>query len=319
MKSLRLLVVLAVSACGSNDPSGTEAADAGLEIDASLPESVACEGKIAQPEDSEWTIVSGGIERTLRVHVPASYDPSAGVPLVFSFHGFTSNAFQQQLLGGMDDKSDIEGFISVHPNGTGLPIGWNAGECCGQALENGVDDVQFVRDMLSELETRLCIDSTRVYATGMSNGGFLSHRLACDLSDRIAAIGPVAGPSVQLVCQPTRPVPVAHFHGTLDVVVPYAGNPSVSFPPVEDSIASWAQRNGCGTSTNEVFNVGDSICQAYTECPAHGEVILCTVDGGGHTWPGGLPVPALGKTTTSLNATDFMWDFFERQQLIIGD
>lgn len=321
MKSLRLLLVLALYACGGGDaPTGAdESSDAGLAVDASFPQVVACEGKIAQPEDSEWTIVSGGKERTLLVHVPASYDASTGVPLVLNFHGYTSSATQQQLLASMDDKSDTEGFISVHPNGTGVPSSWNAGECCGQAQADGVDDVQFVRDMLSELENRLCIDSTRIYATGMSNGGFLSHRLGCELSDKIAAIGPVAGHLVQLACEPARPVPVAHFHGTLDTLVPYAGNASLSFPPVEESIASWAQRNGCGTTTEEVFNVGDSLCRAYVDCPEGGEVILCAVDGGGHTWPGGLAVPTLGKTTTSLSATDFMWDFFQRQQLVIGD
>lgn len=307
--------LLALAACSDNPQSTLENDATTAESDSNVSPIPSCSQMIAQPLDSDWTIVSGGIERTLHVHVPAQYNPAVPTPLVFNFHGFTSNGAQQRLLSGMDGKADQEGFISVHANGTGVPASWNAGACCGYAQENQIDDVQFVRDMLTELENRLCVDATRIYATGMSNGGFLSHRLACDLSDRIAAIAPVAGPSVLATCQPSRPVPVLHFHGGQDLVVPYLGSTSLGFPPVEANIAAWAQRNGCSEDIEEVLVQGDASCIAYSECPAGGEVVLCTIDGGGHTWPGGLPVPALGKTSTDISATDFMWDFLKEHQL----
>lgn len=309
---------IAATACGTDSATpGQEAGDAGPDA-AGNSVAASCEGRITQPVDSDWTIVSGGIERNLQVHVPAQYDPTAPTPLVLNFHGFTSNASQQRLLSRMDAKADTEGFIAVYPNGTGSPQSWNADVCCGDAQQNQIDDVQFVRDMLSELENRLCIDTTRIYATGMSNGGFMSHRLACELSDRIAAIAPVAGHALQLTCDPTRPVPVAHFHGDLDTVVPYAGSAGLGFPPVPDSIAAWAERNGCSSTTQEVFQEGDSLCVEYSTCPAGGEVILCTVEDGGHTWPGGVPVPTLGKTTSDLSATDFMWEFFQDKQRLLA-
>ncbi|MBT8495355.1 MAG: alpha/beta fold hydrolase [Deltaproteobacteria bacterium] len=273
-----------------------------------------CEGKVDQPADSVWTITSGDLTREFRVHVPEGYDPSMRYPVVLNFHGFTSNSWQQVALSGMNDKADEAGFIAVHPDGVGLSQSWNAGVCCGTAASQEVDDVQFVRDMLDDLSTRLCVDDSRIYATGMSNGGFLSHRLACELPDRIAAIAPVAG--VMGIpfetCDPGKPVPVMHFHGTWDTLVPYDGNLTQGMPSVEETVAAWAERNGCSTATSETFRSGDSVCQSFEGCPSSGAVSYCTVDGGGHTWPGGLPVPAMGKTTNELSATDAMWDFFSR-------
>jgi polyhydroxybutyrate depolymerase len=272
---------------------------------------VTCTGKAAQPLDATWTISSGGVDRTFDVHVPASYDPTHRTPVVLDFHGYSSNAAQENLLSGMDAKSDDAGFIAVHPQGTGVTPSWNAGVCCGEAAANGVDDVAFVGDLLDELESRLCVDPTRVYATGMSNGAFLSHRLGCELADRIAAIAPVAGVVGVATCAPSRPIAVMHFHGTADTLVPYDGNPSMGFASVADSFSGWADRDGCTGTPTETFAKGDSSCQTYAQCAGGVEVTLCTVTGGGHTWPGGVPVPSLGYTTTDLSATDAMWTFFQ--------
>jgi polyhydroxybutyrate depolymerase len=232
------------------------------------------------------------------------------MPVVLNFHGFTSDEKQQQLLSGMNTKSDVAGFIAVHPRGTGVPLSWNAGACCGQASMEGVDDVRFVREMLDRLETELCVDGKRVYATGMSNGGFLSHRLACELSDRIAAVAPVAGVLGVSRCTPPRAVPVMQFHGTLDPLVPYNGEPVKGFPSVATTIDGWAARNACSPEVIESYRKVDTHCATHNKCPGDATVTLCTVDGGGHTWPGGLPVPSLGHTTSYLSATDAMWEFF---------
>jgi polyhydroxybutyrate depolymerase len=271
-----------------------------------------CTGKMAQPLDATWMISFGGLTRSFDVHVPASYDPQKPTPVVLNFHGYTSNSSQENMLSNMDAKSDAEGFIAVHPQGTGTSPSWNAGACCGEAVTNKVDDVGFVGAMLDKLEADLCVDASRVFATGMSNGGFLSHRLGCELADRIAAVAPVAGVLGIPTCTPSRPIAVMHFHGTADPLVPYNGNMQMGFPSVPDTWHGWATRNGCTDQPFMSFMKGDSSCQTYKQCGGGVETILCTVQNGGHTWPGGLPVPSLGNTTTDLSATDAMWDFFQR-------
>jgi len=274
-----------------------------------------CTGKMPQPLDATRTIMFGGMSRTFDVHVPSSYDPSKPTPVVLNFHGYTSNSSQENLLSNMNAKSDVVGFIAVHPNGTGSSPSWNAGACCGEAVTNKVDDVGFVGAMLDQLESDLCVDTARVFATGMSNGGFLSHRLACELANRIAAVAPVAGVLGIPTCNPARPIGVMHFHGTADMLVPYNGNPNMGFPSVPDTFAAWGMRDGCIDQPSMTYQKADSSCQTYKQCTGGVEVTLCTVQNGGHTWPGGLQVPSLGYTTTNLSATDSMWDFFTKHPL----
>jgi len=287
---------------GQGMDAGSAAPDAGTTTPSS------CNGLRPQPLDADWTIQSGGMARVAHVHVPASYDPTRPIPVVLNFHGYTSDGTQQELLSNMIAKADAAGFVAVHPEG--YHNSWNAGACCGDAASMKLDDVQFVRDLLDALEHDVCVDAKRVYATGMSNGGFLSHRLACELSDRIAAVAPVAGVLGISSCTPGRPVPVMHFHGTADMLVPYDGDPSLGFPSVPDTFAGWQQRDGCIGSPVQTFSQGDSQCHTYEQCAGGVEVTLCTVTGGGHTWPGGTPVPSLGWTTPYLSATDAMWAFF---------
>ncbi len=278
-------------------------------VDAAV--SATCVGKSAQPLDATWTVSSKGTGRTARVHVPTSYDPTKRAAVVLNFHGYTSNAAEQELLSQMTPKADKEGFVVVYPEG--LSNSWNAGGCCGTSMSSGVDDVAFVSDLLDALGTKLCVDAHRVFATGMSNGGFLSHRLGCDLSMRIAAIAPVAGVLAPAACDAKRAVPVMDFHGTADSVVPYAGN--ASYSSAADTIAAWAKRNGCAGQPVETFRKGDAHCATYATCVDRATTTLCTIDNGGHTWPGGLPIPALGVTTTNLSATDAMWTFFTEHPL----
>lgn len=272
------------------------------------PTNAKCTGKTGQPLDSTWTLPFHGEDRTFQVHVPASYDPIKPTPLVMNFHGYSSDAAQEELLSRMIDKSNAEGFVTVHAQGHANS--WNAGACCGDAAAKGIDDVGFVSAMLDALEEKLCVDAKRVFATGMSNGGFLSHRLACDLSDRIAAVAPVAGVLGIAECHPKRAVPVMHFHGTADSLVPYDGSASLGFPAVQKTFADWATRDGCIGTPIESFKNVDAHCSTYSSCSGGAEVTLCTVDGGGHTWPGGTPIPSLGYTTPWLSATDRMWSFF---------
>lgn len=279
------------------------------------PAAAACTGKEALTGDLDWTLKIGGTDRIAHVHVPKGYDRTKGTPVVLNFHGYTSNGSQQNLLAHMTDKADSAGFIAVHPEGTGSTPSWNAGACCGDAAANAVDDVGFVSKLIDELESKLCVDAHRVFATGMSNGGFLSHRLACELSTRIAAVAPVAGLLAIPTCNPTRPMSVFQFHGTLDPLVPYDGSPSMGFPSVLQTMSGWATRTGCSVTPRETSKKGDVTCTTYDGCKGGAEVSLCTVTGGGHTWPGGLPVPSLGYTTMDIVATDAMWDFFVKHPL----
>jgi polyhydroxybutyrate depolymerase len=296
MKKLVLLLSLCSAAC----------LEVSVPPPSELPDDPCAPGAAISTGGSE-TIDVGGVSRAYKVHVPPSYDGSP-IPVVLNFHGLNSNGFQQELLTQMSVLSDSENFIVAYPDGIGQS--WNAGECCDPAHSTGVDDIAFVNAMLDDISSDYCVDQKRVYATGMSNGGLMSHRLGCELADRIAAIGPVAGAVVVLTCNPSRPMPVMHFHGTDDQLVPFAGIASVGLPSVPDMIAAWAARDNCQGAAVETFSNGDSHCETFENCDAGSEVTLCTVEGGGHTWPGGLPVPSLGFTTQDLNATSAMWDFF---------
>ena len=204
-------------------------------------------------------------------------------------------------------------MIAVYPNG--VENAWNAGACCGKAATGGIDDVGFVRALLDEVSRTLCIDHERVYATGMSNGGFFSHRLACDAADIITAVGPVAGPLglADEDCQPTRPVPIIHFHGTADEVVPYEGNGG-GFPAVEPSLQGWAERNGCNPKSELTLEMDDVSCQTWNECDQDASVTLCTIDGFGHCWPG-QEFCLSGESTLTIRANAMMLDLFEQHTL----
>jgi polyhydroxybutyrate depolymerase len=254
--------------------------------------------------------MSGGMQRAAHVHIPTGYDGTKPVPVLLNFHGRMTTASDQELISGTTPKADKAGFVVVYPSGIGET--WNAGLCCGDAMSMNIDDVGFTRDLLDTLESKLCVDKKRVFAAGLSNGAFMSDRLACELGDRIAAIGPVAG---QLLspCTPSRPIPVMEFHGTADQIVPYNGG--LGMPAVTDVAKAWAKQNGCGATPMQTYAMGDATCITYSGCTANADVTLCTIQDGGHTWPGGFPIPGLGKTSTDINATDAMWDFFTKHPM----
>ena len=306
-----LTLTLALAGCGGDARTpAPDAADAPAPIDAAtLDAPAACVGRSPQPLDAVWTLTVDGLPRTARVHVPASYDPARPTPLVLDLHGYSMSGLTQAELTRLPAKADAAGFVVVHPDGTGAPLGWNAGACCGTAASTGVDDVGFVDALLAELDARLCVDPRRIYATGFSNGGFLAHRLACERADVFAAIAPVSGVIGVATCAPSRPVPVLHVHGTADTVVPFAGSPGLGFPSVDATITGWIARDQCAAPAVETFAQGDARCVSYRGCAGGAEVALCTITGGGHTWPSGGPFPG-GHQSTDLDATATIWDFF---------
>lgn len=271
------------------------------------------------------SLVVEGVRRQYLVHIPARYDASKPTPVVLAFHGGGTEAKLLAAFSGLNEKSEEAGFIVVYPFGSGrLPsvLTFNAGNCCGYAMRRNVDDVEFTRRLLDDLAGHCHIDVKRVYATGMSNGGMMVYRLASELSDRIAAIAPVAGTMGVPDIRAKRPVPVIHFHGTADEHLPLGGGfgkglSGTDFFPVEKSIQAWVKANGCreepavDTLPDKAKDGTKVVRKVYGGGKAGAEVILILIEGGGHTWPGREAyAKVLGKSTKNISANDMMWDFF---------
>ena len=276
------------------------------------------------------TLTVGGLQRTYYVHVPAHVDPNTPIPAVVALHGATMNGPMMAWFTGLNQKADEAGFAVVYPDGTGSHSSytWNGGNCCGPAMQNGVDDVGFIRALLDDLAQVVRVDPSRVYATGMSNGAVMAYRLASELSDRFAAIAPVAGPMGSEKCAPSRPVSVIHCHGTDDEYAPFVGGRGpksifgTNFFSVEHSIRAWVKTNGCNDvpaveDLPDRENDGTSLTRKTFGGGTDGaEVVLVTIHGGGHTWPGRPPrSKQLGRATKNLSANDLMWEFFVRHPM----
>ncbi len=271
-------------------------------------------GSLATGETS-LTLEHGGVTREYRVFLPASAGDKTPLPLVLNFHGYTSNIAQQTLFSSLNTEASSAGFAVAYPQGLANPSGgqtsWNAGLCCAFG-DSARDDVGFVDALLDDLFAKTCIDERRVYATGMSNGGFMTHRLGCERADRFAAIAPVAGvlgiPAAD--CKPSRPMPIVHFHGTGDSLVSYDGG-LLGAPSVADTLQGWADRNGCTGPAKSSFTHGAAHCETHSGCKDDVEVTLCTIDGMGHCWPGQSYFP-FGQSSTDISANQRMWELFQK-------
>ena len=259
-----------------------------------------------QPNDSERALTVNGLERTYLLHIPPGLAADQPVPLVFVFHGFSENANVIQQASGFNYVADNNRFIVVYPNGSGASgsLSWNASGCCGSAIANNIDESAFVRQIISDLGSVAKIDPKRTYASGFSNGALLSYRLACEMSDTFAAVAPVAGVLLFSPCQPTQPVSIIDFHGLTDSVVPFAGGGTVPstgapFPPVEQSIATWVNLDGC-SNVPTTDQTGLLTHTTYGSCKGGSAVELYTIDRVGHTWPSQYVVPV----------SQMIWDFF---------
>ena len=258
------------------------------------------------------TLNFGGINRNYRLHLPPNYEAGSAIPLVFNFHGFTSNATQQELYSGMNAISDTANFAVCYPNG--LNAAWNVGWVFG----SNADDVGFISALIDDLINKYAVDPSRVYACGMSNGGFMSFRLACELNKKIAAVVSVTGsiaPGRLSLCKPGRSVPVMAIHGTADEIVPFNG--SLISLPVNQVVSFWSENNRCSSNTTfstypNVNTTDNSTAEKYiyTDCEDDNEVVLIKIIGGGHTWPGATINN--GTTNRDFNASEEIWNFFRR-------
>lgn len=267
------------------------------------------------------TIQSGGLTREYRLYVPAAYNGSTPVPLVLNLHGYASFAAQQEFYGDFRPIADTANFLIVHPNGTIDPQGNRFWNVLGGL--SAVDDVAFLSNLIDTLRAAYNIDPNRMYSTGMSNGGFMSYSLACELSHKIAAIASVTGSMINLklnACNPPRPVPVMEIHGTADNTVPYNGSVSLGTVAIPTLVNAWVQKNQCNpapviTPVPDI-NTTDG-CTAehylYTGGINGSTVEHYKVIGGGHTWPGQLfPI---GVTNQDFSASREIWRFFSQYRL----
>lgn len=271
------------------------------------------------------TLMHNGIERRYVVHVPSDRAPRQGLlPLVLVLHGGGGNAANAASMTGFTAKAENEGFIVVYPEGTGRFKGklltWNAGHCCGQAMERRMQDVEFISALIDKLIKNYPVDPKRVYATGMSNGGMMAHRLGIELSHKIAAIAPVVATLFGDEQPPRQPVSALMLNGMLDKSVPYQGGPpggrfagawdGTPAKPAVDQAAFWASVNGCKNTPDK--SAHGAMIQSKYRCPAGRSVEIYLIKDHGHAWPGGQAGSRRGdKPSPSLNGTDVIWNFFK--------
>jgi polyhydroxybutyrate depolymerase len=277
--------------------------------------SAGCGEAARTPGVTTETLTTADGAREYRLAIPEGYTGEKPRPLVLNFHGLGSNAEQQAVYSELEEKGPARKYIVITPQGSGGLRFWNVLPELASP-----DDVGFTRAIIDEASTNLCIDTRRIYATGMSNGGGMSAYLGCNLGAELAAIAPVAG--VNLVfgpCVSDDRVSVIAFHGQQDGVVPYAGGPlgiallqDRPLPPVDDAVAEWADRDGCKPRPKTKSVSPRVELTDYRGCDAKTDVRLYSVSDGGHTWPGSIPVGPLGETTTEIDATDLMLDFFDK-------
>lgn len=266
--------------------------------------------------DSDATFMHDGLERSYFLYVPQSYTGDQAVPLVFNFHGYGSNGFEQMFYGNFRDLAESENFIVIQPNGTLLSGGethWNVG---GWTNASTADDIGFTLALLDGLNEVYNIDLNRVYATGMSNGGYFSFVLACEEPNTFAAIASVTGsmtPETYDSCNPQRPVPVMQIHGTNDETVPYEGASGTR--PIVDVIDFWIGNNNCSpigaeTTLPDVDSADGSTIDkfVFSGCDNQTTVEHYRVNGGSHTWPGSnISFPGMNF---DINASTEIWAFF---------
>ncbi len=309
-----LVAAFLASACGASN-SSKAAPGTASSTEASTTAPAACNRPHAAGQFPE-TFTFQGVARTYQLYVPAAYSGRRDVPVVFDFHGFGSNAVQQMVYGNFKPLADRDDFLIVAPDGQGT-----TGRHFNLTGEPGLqNDVTMVLSLLDHIEATFCVDADRVFATGMSDGGAMTSVLACEAPNRFAAFGAVAVVVYRSGCGGSHPVALMAFSGTADPIVPFnggkvncCGGSTVGSAP--GAMAGWAAHDKCGTHPTEV-RLGTQVRRrTWTGCEGSGSVVFYIIDGGGHTWPGSIPIPRLGLTTKQIDASATIWKFFAAHPL----
>ncbi|ANY09875.1 hypothetical protein AFB00_07400 [Pseudonocardia sp. HH130630-07] len=265
---------------------------------------------VPEPEPNDT-----GTSRHYELTVPAGYDASRPWPVILAFHGRGGTGPELQRFSGLSELPAIVAYLDGARSATTASQSWQGAPYSAP----GVDDVAYAASVLDQVEATTCADTNRVYAAGKSNGGGFTDILACRMSDRIAAIAPVAAAFYRTgepECAPGRPVPVIEFHGTADATVPYTGGgPAKPTPAIQDWVNGWVARDRCAPEPATRRIGPDVTVTDWTHCANGADVEHVVVDGGGHTWPGSLGYSGEGRITQTVKATDMMWDFLSRQTL----
>jgi polyhydroxybutyrate depolymerase len=335
---LTCLTALVLVSCSGNDDSTSSKADTSTTTAkaavVAAKSSPGCKKTQVGPSgEAKITMTSGGQERWYFRHVPAG--ARQPLPVVLDLHGYSEGATVHVMMSKLGPFGDEHGFVTITPQGLGPIARWDT--------DLGSKDVAFIGDLLDEVEQTLCVDQSRIFVTGLSNGAFMTSAIACKYADRVAAAAPVAGIRDIAGCKPSRPVPVIAFHGTGDTFVAYDGGLGSSVanlpapdgsgktlgqqgldaaqpkgPSIPEITAAWAKRNGCQTKQIEKAVTADVDLLTFS-CPKGAEVQLYRVNGGGHSWPGSAfsqqVSSVVGPTTMSISADDLMWKFFQAHPL----
>jgi polyhydroxybutyrate depolymerase len=286
------------------------------------------EARITRPGDYRFSIRHGGLTRTYRVHVPPGYNMAVPAPLLVALHGDSAGTDLRtnDANFGLVAKSDREGFIVVFPSafaaaGAGKLASWNAGNCCGAARDQNVDDVGFIRQVVTNVFRQMSIDRERIFAAGISDGGMMAYRLACEMPEVFRAVASVAGTDNTGTCAPGTPVSVLHIHAKDDPRVLFDGGATAdaaakpgatALASVPGTVAKWAQLDGCAAQPRHILDKAGAYCEEYSWCRGGAKVQLCVTDTGGHSWPGGKKRTG-APASRAISATDSMWEFFSQR------
>jgi len=276
---------------------------------------------------TSYSFDRGGLTRTYYLHVPPTLSRTVPAPLLIELHGGGGTARELDKLTGFYAMADREGFVVAAPSGNNDY--WNDGRGANERASGNADDVGFISEMIDRIEKQLTIDPERVYVTGISNGAIMSGRLACQLSDRIAAFAQVAGTvavETSSSCRPERAVPLLEIHGTADPLVPYAGGTVAPqdgegrgrVVSVDAWAAFWVANNSAAPDAVTTTIGSDTTVRTWRGATSRSDVVFYRVEGAGHTWPGGsqyLPKLVVGSTTRSFDATEVIWQFLSAHRL----
>lgn len=283
---------------------------------ASTGSSHACTKHTDQESDSshKYDITSGGLDRSYDLRLPADYDKRDDWPLIVAYHGRGSTGVEVE---GFSELSKLPAIVAYPDGETGTGSGYRKAWQGAPYEPPNVDDVAFTSDLLDHLESDYCVDPTRVYATGKSNGAGFAALLACQLPGRFAAIAPVAPalyPGARQGCTDAPPTPILEIHGQADATIPYSGDADRDLPAIPDWVRGWADRGACTTSRSTKVGTDVTITR-WLGCADGSEVEHVAVAGGGHVWPGSDIYSGGGHVTHTIEASKVIWDFFSRHRL----